>query len=210
MTPGSDTGRRGKRRLEIVAGALAAMAAIVLIVWPSRPGQGAAAPPGIIAPDVTKIDPKDLMPQLAELPAGTTIQSDSYITTVQSSQRNHVSLAVLQRTGREIGFDRDFSIPQYGIIQVEVVRFKTHAGMSAAYKYFLTLPASQGLTGSPFPGVGERAQLVNAQVAAFVEFIRGRYYAVITTIPASKAALLYLNALAHRLDSRIQHYGTSA
>ena len=46
--------------------------------------------------------------------------------------------------------------------------------------------------------------------AGFVEFMRGRYYVVVTTVPVTQGALGYIHTLARRLDSRILHYGPSA
>lgn len=183
--------------------------AIALIVWPNRPGQGTASP-GIARPEVLTIDPAQLVPQLTELPAGSSVQSNTYISTAQSSRQNQISLKLLQSVGREIGFDRDFTVPQYGDIDIEVVRFKSHAGMGRAYTYFLGLPSAHGMTSVPVSGLGERAALVTNPQAGFVEFMRGRYYAVITTIPATHSTLAYIHRLASRLDDRILHYGPSA
>jgi hypothetical protein len=141
---------------------------------------------------------------------GSSVQSNSYVTNAQASQRNQTSLTFLRSSGREIGFDRDFNVPRYGDIDIEVVRFKSHAGMGKAYDYFLSLPGARGLNAVPFTGLGEHAALVTNSQAGFVEFMRGRYYAVITAVPATQNSLRYIHALARRLDTRILHYGPSA
>jgi hypothetical protein len=128
----------------------------------------------------------------------------------QAARRNNTSLAVLRNTGREIGFERDFLVPRYADIEVDVVRFRSHDGMGKAYAYFLGLPDAQGLHATVFRGLGERAALVTTPEAGFVEFMRGRYYAVITTVPLTQSTLNTIGGLARRLDRRILHYQPNA
>ena len=204
-------GRWNRRSLLGVASAgLLLLVAVALIVLPGLSSHSSAPPKDTVRPEISTIDPAALVPQLADLPHGSSVQSNSYVTTNQASQNNHTSLTRLRTDGREIGFDRDFRVPRYGDIEIEVVRFRSHAGMGRAYDYFLTLPAARGLTAVPFNGLGEHAALVSTSQAAFVEFMRGRYYAVITTVPATQGALQYIHTLAHRLDRRILSYGASA
>jgi hypothetical protein len=201
---------RGRQVLLFAAGGILAVVALVLIAWPGRSGHTPSSSSRVFKPEVSTIDPAALVPQLADLPAGSSVQSDAYVTTGQASKRNQTSLAILRSTGREIGFERDFQIPSLGEIDIEVVRFKSHVGMGQAYAYFLRLPSAQGLDAVPFRGLGERAALVASSQAGFVEFMRGRYYAVITTVPATKTSLRYIHKVAQELDFRILHYQRSA
>ena len=196
--------------LTIAGAVVLLLLAVALIVLPGLSGHSAVLHSSTVRSEISTIDPAALVPQLAELPQGSSVQSNTYVTTTQASHNNHTSLALLRSDGREIGFDRDFRVPTYGDIEIEVVRFRSHSGMRRAYDYFLTLPATRGLTAVPFAGIGEHAALVSTPQAAFVEFMRGRYYAVITTIPATQEALRYIHSLARRLDTRILTYGASA
>lgn len=205
------TGPQHRRRLPLRIGAvvllsLVAVALIVLPNWAHHTQPSASRP---FRPEISTIDPAALMPPLTDLPSGSSIQSNAYVTTAQASQRNQTSLTFLRGAGREIGFERDFHVPPFGDIDVEVVRFKSHAGMGKAYDYFLRLPGTQGLSAVPFGGVGEHAALVTNSQAGFVEFMRGRYYAVITTIPVNKNTLQYIHQLARRMDIRILNYRQS-
>ena len=206
--------RAGKQRRQsafrVAAVAIVAVAAVALIVVPNLSHRNSSADFKSVRPEVSTIDPRVLVPALGDLPSGSSVQSATYITNAQASQRNQTSLSFLQGAGREVGFDRDFLIPRYGDIEVEVVRFKSHAGMGKAYDYFLSLPESLGLTARPFGGLGEHAALVTSPLAGFVEFMRGRYYVVVTTVPATQNTLGYIHTLARRVDSRILHYGPSA
>lgn len=201
---------RPKAVLWITTAAVLVAVAVGLIVLPNLSGHSASAPPKPITSEISTIDPAALVPQLAELPAGSSVQSNSYVTNAQASQRNQTSLTFLRSSGREIGFDRDFIVPRYGDIDIEVVRFKSHAGMGKAYNYFLSLPGARGLNAVPVTGLGEHAALVTNSQAGFVEFMRGRYYAVITAVPATQNSIRYIHALARRVDTRILHYGPSA
>jgi hypothetical protein len=196
--------------LGTTAAAILVVVAIGLIVLPNRSGGGGSSPSKLVRSEISTIDPAALVPQLAELPVGSSVQSNSYVTNAQASQRNQTSLTFLRSSGREIGFDRDFNVPRYGDIDIEVVRFKSHAGMGKAYDYFLSLPGARGLNAVTFAGLGEHAALVTNSQAGFVEFMRGRYYAVITAVPATQNSLRYIHAMARRLDTRILHYGPSA
>jgi hypothetical protein len=205
-----DAKNRGRRGLLFAVGSILAVVAVALIVWPGRSNHTPSPSTRAFIPEISTIDPAALVPQLADLPAGSSVQSHAYVTTGQASQRNQTSLHILRSTGREIGFERDFQVPGLGEIDVEVVRFRSHVGMRQAYAYFLRLPSAQGLDAVPFSGLGERAALVASSQAGFVEFMRGRYYAVITTVPATKTSLRYIRKVAHGLDIRILHYQPSA
>lgn len=206
----TDRTRRRQPAFKIAALVIMALAAVAFIVIPNLPHQNRSGALRLVRPETSTIDPQALVPAVADLPSGSLLQSGSYITNVQASQRNQTSLSFLRGAGREVGFDRDFLIPRYGDIEVEVVRFKSHAGMGKAYDYFLGLPHLLGLTARPFRGLGEHAALVTSPQAGFVEFMRGRYYVVVTTVPATQSALGYIHTLARRVDSRILHYGPSA
>jgi hypothetical protein len=210
MVSSSHAKHRRRSALGIAAAVILAVIAVTLIVVPNLPSHDRSSGSNPVRSEISTIDPAALVPRLADLPLGSSVQSNAYITTAQASQRNQTSLNFLRGAGREIGFDRDFRVPRYGDIDVEVVRFKSHAGMSRAYDYFLRLPGAQGLNAVPFSGVGEHAALVTSSQAGFVEFMRGRYYAVITTVPTTQSTLRYVHALARRLDTRILHYGPSA
>jgi hypothetical protein len=180
------------------------LVAISLIVVPSLGLHARHTPQGTEV-DLRTIDPQSLVPTITDLPRGTRLQTQAYVSTVQAAQRNGTSLALLRHTGREVGFTRDFLVPQHGDIEVEVVRFHTHPGLMKGYAYFLTLPASRGL---PDPvraeGIGERAAVVATSTAAFVEFMRGRYYVVVTAIPGGPANLTFIGRLAHAVDQHVQ------
>ncbi len=208
----SETDGKQRRQLayRVAVVAIVAVAAVALILVPNLTHGNGPADFKLVRPEISTIDPQALVPALADLPSGSSVQSATYITNAQASQRNQTSLNFLRGAGREVGFDRDFLIPRYGDIEVEVVRFKSHAGMGKAYDYFLRLPHSLGLTARPFGGIGEHAALVTSPQAGFVEFMRGRYYVVVTTVPATQNTLGYIHTLARHVDSRILHYGPSA
>ncbi|HEX6506936.1 MAG TPA: hypothetical protein VF221_04820 [Chloroflexota bacterium] len=204
----------GKRHISVTGAAAAflVLAAVGLIILPNlfRAAGSKAGSSKPVHSEISTIDPAALMPKLTDLPQGASIQSNTYVTTAQAAKRNNTSLALLKQTGREIGYDRDFLVPQNGDIDVEVVRFKSHAGMGRAYRYFLGLPNGQGLRETVFRGLGERAALVIGAQAGFVEFMRGRYYAVVTTVPLTRTTLNTIGAIARQLDSRISHYQSGA
>jgi hypothetical protein len=167
--------------------------------------------PRAITSEISTIDPRSLAPNLTDLPFGTRFQFDRYVTTPDAARRNGTSLFVLQSTGREIGFDRDFFVPGYGDIEIDIVRFRTHQGVSRAYSYFLTLPAAHGLA-DPIRtlGMGERAAIEITSDAAFLEFMRGRYYVVITSVPGGRANLDLIGKLSRAVDERIRTFRVDA
>jgi hypothetical protein len=163
------------------------------------------------APDLTTIDPQDLVPTLGDFPPGTTLSTFMYVSTAQASRRNGIPLSVLHRTGREIGYDRDFQVPGYGDIEVETVRFRTHSGMARAYSYFMTMvPHTTVPAPATVRGVGERSAIALIEGGGFVEFMRGRYYVVISAVPATTRAVALIESLAHLVDRRIRTYSASA
>lgn len=189
---------------------VATLAGLAFIVAPLFTRSAHETTVARLTSELATIDPSVLVPAARDLPRGTRLQSGTYVSTGQAARSNGTSLQVLQRTGREIGFERDFLVPKYGDIDVEIVRFRTHEGMKQAYSYFLTLPAARGL---PNPvrteGVGERAALVMAEGGAFLEFMRGRYYVVVTTVPAARGTLDFVARLSRALDERIRTYAHS-
>jgi hypothetical protein len=164
-----------------------------------------------LSSELSTVDPRAFVPTVKELPRGTTLSSFAYISTEQASQRNSIPLTLLRRTGREIGYDRDFQVPRYGDIEVEAVRFRTHDGMTRAYSYFLTMvPKANVPPPMVLSGVGERGTLVLIEGGAFVEFMRGRYYVVITTVPATPRTVVFIEGLARTMDRWIRTFSASA
>lgn len=196
--------------LRLVALVVVLAAAVVMIVLPSLSPKASSRSARQVDAEFSAIDPRAFAPQPIDLPNGTQLNSSSYISTLEAAKRNGTSLAVLQGTGREIGFSRDFQVPRYGDIEVEVVRFRTSSGLARAYKYFLTLPSRQNLRAVPFEGIGERAAMVVSPEAAFVEFVRGRYYVVVTSVPMSGTNLNLIGHISKQVDDRIRSYHQNA
>jgi hypothetical protein len=202
---------RRRASLRTVAAACGIVAAVLMVALPSFLAAHPSRPVLPLAADLTAIDPQSLVPAVADLPVGTLEESHAYVTTTQAARINGTSLALLQQTGREIGFDRDFKVPRFGDVEVEVVRFRTHAGMSRAYSYFLTLASAQGLPNpSRLDGIGERGAVVVTPEAAFIEFMRGRYYTVVTTVPGGRENVDLIGRVSHKVDQRILRYGARA
>jgi hypothetical protein len=190
---------------------LLALAAVAFIVVPNFGLHSRNPAPREITSELSTFDPRALAPAVKELPVGTRLQFDRYVSTPDAARRNGTSLLFLESAGREIGFDRDFLVPGHGDIEVDIVRFRTHHGMVRAYSYFLTLPAAHGLA-DPIRavGMGERAGVVITPDAAFLEFMRGRYYVVVTSVPGGRANLDLIGKLSKAVDKRILTYGLSA
>lgn len=198
-------------RLLMLTCVIIALVAVAFIVVPNFGARSASQAPRAITSEVSTIDPRALAPAVKDLPAGTHLQSDRYVSTPDAARRNGTSLLFLQSAGREIGFNRDFLVPGHGDVEVDIVRFRTHQGMVRAYSYFLTLPAAHGLA-DPIRavGMGERAGVVITADAAFLEFMRGRYYVVVTSVPGGRANLDLIGKLSKAVDKRILTYGVSA
>jgi hypothetical protein len=129
-----------------------------------------------------------------------------YISTHQAASTNGTNEQFLLNTGREIGYERDYNVPGLGEFDIEVVRFRSPVGLSRAYNYFMTLPATQNLVARPYRAVGEKAAVVVTSQVAFIELKRGRYYAVLTALPVSTKSLDYLSTLSKLVDGRIVRY----
>jgi hypothetical protein len=155
-------------------------------------------------------DPMQFVPTVHDLPNGTRLYSHRYISTESAAKNNGTPLALLRRVGREIGYDRDFVVPAYGDIEIEVVRYKTHQGLSEAYDYFLKLPQRQGLRAVPMSRLGEKAALVVGNSVVFIEFRRERYYVVVTAVPATGASVNFITQVSKNVDRRIREYRASA
>lgn len=194
----------------MVACVVIVLAAVGFIVVPNIGARSPSQTPREITSDISTIDPRALAPAVKEFPAGTRLQSDRYVSTPDAARRNGTSLLFLQSAGREIGFDRDFVVPGHGDIEVDIVRFRTREGMVRAYSYFLTLPAAHGLADPVRTvGMGERAAMVITADAAFLEFMRGRYYVVVTSVPGGRANLDLIGKLSEAVDKRILTFGLS-
>ena len=191
-----------------VAVLLLLLAAVAMIVLPSLRARSSVARSNLDAA-ATAVDPRLLVPQVADLPQGTALNSYSYVTTSQAATRNDTPLPLLRQFGREIGYTRDFQVPRYGDIEVDVVRYRTSDGLARAYAYFLCLPARVGTRPIRFRGLGQDAALVVTPSAGFVEFVRGRYYAVITAVPITGDSLRFIGQLSKQVDQRIRSYRTS-
>src|SRR5579872_333958 len=102
----------GKQRRQTVfrvaAAVVVAVVAVALIVVPNLSHGNGSADFKSVRPEVSTIDPRVLVPALTDLPSGSSVQSATYISNAQASQRNQTSLSFLKGTGREVGFDRDF------------------------------------------------------------------------------------------------------
>jgi hypothetical protein len=198
-------------RLSVLGCVLLALMAGAFIVVPNFGAHSRSETTRGITSEVSTIDPRSLAPGLKDLPVGTRLQLDRYVSTPDAARRNGTSLLFLESTGREIGFDRDFLVPEHGDVEVDIVRFRTHQGMVRAYSYFLTLPAAHGLA-DPIRtvGMGERAGVVITTDAAFLEFMRGRYYVVVTSVPGGRANLDLIGKLSKAVDRRILTFGLSA
>jgi len=184
-------------------------AAITSIVLPSLRSASSPGTPHRADAEFSAIDPRLLVPQAADLPRGTSVSSFAYVSSAQAARRNDTPLPVLQQFGREIGYTRDFQVPRYGDIEVDVVRYRTIGGLARAYAYFLGLPARVGSHPVSLRGLGDRASLVLAGVAGFVEFRRGRYYIVITAVPITAATLTFIGRLSKQVDRNIRTYRLS-
>lgn len=184
------------------------VAAVAMIVVPNL-HTGSATTRSAHDAAESAVDPRLLVPQIADLPQGTALSSYSYVTTQQAAQRNDTPLSLLRQFGREIGYTRDFQVPHYGDIEVDVVRYRTRDGLARAYAYFLALPARLGTRPIHFRGLGQDAALVVTPSGGFVEFVRGRYYAVVTAVPITGDSLKLIGQLSKQVDRRILTYRTS-
>lgn len=188
---------------------LATVAGALLLI--SRATAHPRSSPAALSSELSTFDPRTVIPTANQLPNGTMLSSFSYISTEQASHRNGIPIGLLRRAGREIGYDRDFQVPRYGDVEIEAVRFRTHGGMIRAYSYFLTMvPSANVPPPITLQGVGERGTLVLIEGGAFVEFMRGRYYVVITTVPATPRAVVFIEGLARSLDRRIRTFAARA
>ena len=185
-------------------GAALALAAIVLIILPAT-RHGGVATPGLLA-----ADPEIFVPRAQDLPIGTQMSSHNSVLTESAVKNNGTPLGLLRRTGREIGYDGDFLVPAYGDIEVEVVRYRTHRGLSQAYDYFLKMPAERGLRAVPVNRLGEQAVLVVGNGGVFIEFLRDRYYVVVTAVPATGPSLKFISQLSQSVDRPIRDFDASA
>jgi hypothetical protein len=201
------SGQRSSTLVLALAAAVVIVVAALLIVLPALRGSGDRA--AVLRPELTALDPASLVPHLGDMPPGSERLAAHYINNRQAAKANNTDLAYLHKTGRQLGYERDFKVPKLGEYDVEVVRFSSKSGLAQAYTYFLSLASNQHLTPAHVPGLGENAVEVLFVGGAFIEMKRGRYYSVISAFGSSPHSLAYLKTLAHRTDERIRTYRAS-